>query len=279
LTLQGYNEVEAAGRSSRSAASLFIWATCAVLLFSGFAALGTWQIERRTWKLDLIARVEQRVHAPPALPPAPDHWAQVNAAADEYRHLRLTGIFLPEYETLVQATTTRGSGFWVLVPLRLQDGSVVLVNRGFIPPEGRDRMARATREAQHESTITGLLRMTEPAGGFLRRNDPAADRWYSRDVQAIAQARGLANVAPYFLDADADTTPAHGADGPAVPVGGLTVIAFHNNHLVYAITWYALALMVAAAAWRVGREESRQRHRDNAPQDGIDERRGAATQD
>ena len=77
---------------------------------------------------------------------------------------------------------------------------------------------------------------------FLRANDPAAGRWYSRDVAAIAWARGLSEVAPYFIDADAASEPG------GIPVGGLTVVVFHNNHLVYAITWYVLAAMAAGAA-------------------------------
>ena len=83
--------------------------------------------------------------------------------------------------------------------------------------------------------------MSEPGGGFLRANDPAADRWYSRDVAAIAAARGLDEVAPFFIDADG--TP--GATAP--PLGGLTVVAFPNNHLLYAFTWFAMALLLA---WR-----------------------------
>jgi surfeit locus 1 family protein len=101
--------------------------------------------------------------------------------------------------------------------------------------------------------------MTEPGGAFLRRNNAAANRWYSRDVQAIAMARGLSRVAPYFIDADA--VPRAAADSShtpeSSPVGGLTVIAFHNNHLVYAITWYTLALMAVGGAWLAVREERR----------------------
>ncbi|PMW08503.1 Surfeit locus 1 family protein, partial [Pseudomonas sp. GW456-11-11-14-TSB2] len=87
------------------------------------------------------------------------------------------------------------------------------------------------------ATVTGLLRLTEPKGAFLRYNDPGTNRWYSRDVSAISTARGLGPVAPYFIDADA---------GPAAtaPVGGLTVERFTNNHLVYGLTWFALAVMV-----------------------------------
>jgi len=222
-------------------------ALAAVLAFAGFAALGTWQIERRSWKLELIARVEQRVHAAPTAAPGPERWATVNAADDEYRHVQVTGHYLGAADSFVQAVTERGAGFWLMTPLRQADGSVVLINRGFLPSE---RAAPAASELATPVTVTGLLRITEPGGGFLRHNDPAANRWYSRDVQAIAAARGLGPVAPYFIDADA--TP--GDDG-AGPTGGLTVIAFHNNHLVYAITWYALALMVAGAAWYVARTE------------------------
>ena len=239
-------------------------AVLGVVLFAGFIALGTWQLERRAWKLDLIARVDARVHGPAVAAPGPAQWPPLDAAASEYRHVRIAGTFLNERETLVQAVTGLGSGFWVLAPLQAADGSVVLVNRGFVPPEARDRAARTASEPSGPTVVTGLLRLTEPGGGFLRRNDAAADRWYSRDVQAIAAARGLGNVAPFFVDADAGPGVPGGAER-TWPAGGLTVIAFHNNHLVYALTWYALALMVAGAAWRVLRGKKRQDRQDAKP--------------
>lgn len=244
-----------AGRQ-RSTAARVIFAVCAALAFAGFFALGNWQVERRAWKLDLIARVEQRVHAPATDAPGRDRWPQVNAAADEYRHLRIAGTFLHDKETLVQASTRLGAGFWVLTPLQAA-GTTVLVNRGFVPAEARDRAARMATEPKGETTVTGLLRITEPNGGFLRKNAPAAGRWFSRDVQAIAAARGLDNAAPYFIDAEA--MPSAPGAAPVWPTGGLTVITFPNSHLVYAITWYGLALMVAGAAWFVWRDERRRR--------------------
>ena len=274
------------GRSSRGGHSPLFMAvagTVAVLLFATFVVLGTWQLKRRVWKLDLIARVEQRVHAPPAAPPGSAEWPRVSAATDEYRHVTVTGTFLDESQTLVQAVTELGAGYWVLTPLRTADGSVVLVNRGFMPADDRDRVARAaigptalrhpadtppasTTVAASTTVVTGLLRMTEPRGAFLRHNDAAANHWYSRDVQAIAAARGLTHVAPYFVDADGSSLGAASAAGAAVaagaasavvPIGGLTVITFHNSHLVYAITWYTLALMVAVAIWLGTRNDSR----------------------
>lgn len=247
----------APGRGPRPAGALAALALCAAFLFVGFLALGTWQVERRVWKLDLIARVEQRVHATPTPAPGQAQWPQINATADEYRHVTLSGSYLHDKETLVQASTVQGTGFWVLTPLQLADGSLVLVNRGFVPPEARERAARRDAEPQGNTTVTGLLRLTEPDGGFLRRNDATDGRWYSRDVQAIAASRGLAQVAPYFVDAD--TQPSDTVSATALPVAGLTVINFHNSHLVYALTWYTLALMVAGASWFVARVEWRLR--------------------
>ncbi|MGL4289115.1 MAG: SURF1 family protein, partial [Phreatobacter sp.] len=146
-----------------------------------------------------------------------------------------------------------GGGFWVLTPLRLPEGSTVLVNRGFVAAGQRDPATRAAGRIAGPTSVTGLIRMSEPGGAFLRSNDAAADRWFSRDVGAIAAARGLKQNAPYFIDAEA--TPG----GEGSPIGGLTVIAFANNHLVYALTWFTLALMVAAATVFVARDEWRLR--------------------
>jgi surfeit locus 1 family protein len=241
-----------------------------LLLFSVFMALGTWQVQRRAWKLDLIARVDERVHAPPSVPPGPAEWPRVTAANSEYRHVQVSGTFLNASETWVQALTDLGSGYWVLTPLREADGTLVLINRGFVPPEHRERAAHGATEAETPTTVAGLLRISEPEGQFLRHNDPARDLWYSRDVAAIAAARGLTGrVAPYFIDAEASVAPdssavgdgsvgAPGATGAStLPIGGLTVIAFRNTHLTYAVTWYSLALLVMGAAWIVIREERR----------------------
>ena len=128
-------------------------------------------------------------------------------------------------------------------------------------------LARTAPEPMGETQVTGLLRISEPRGGFLRSNDPAGGRWYSRDVAAIAAAHGIAAdaVAPYFIDAEAEPGIPRALGGaPAWPAPGLTVIAFHNSHLVYALTWYGLALMVAAGAVFVWRDERRRRGGDNA---------------
>jgi surfeit locus 1 family protein len=252
------NAAPAMAPRSRSSATKMALLVCAVLLFAGFFALGTWQVKRLQWKLDLIQRVDARVHAPAVKAPGPDQWQHVTAESDEYRHVRVSGNYLYALTARVQASTELGGGFWLLTPLRNADGSVVMVNRGFVPTGTPEPISPAAIAESGPVVINGLLRISEPGGGFLRHNDPAGNRWYSRDVQAIAAARGLAKVAPYFVDAEATRQPVAGDTGDGSsgrPVAGLTVIAFHNSHLVYALTWYALALMVAGACYWVVREE------------------------
>lgn len=233
-----------------STGSLALLMAVAALLFVGLVALGNWQVARRAWKLDLIARVDRHLQAAPVAAPAPADWPAIGTA-DEYRRVRVDGEFLHAHETCTQAVTARGPGCWLLTPLRSRDGFVVLVNRGFVEPERRDPAARAQGQVTGSVAVSGLLRLSEPGGGFLRRNDPAGNRWYSRDVAAIAVTRGLAEVAPYFIDAE--TTVEGG------PVGGLTVVQFRNSHLVYALTWYGLAAMVAGGAGLVAWREWRLR--------------------
>jgi surfeit locus 1 family protein len=201
-----------------------------------FTGLGIWQVERLGWKLDLIARVEERVHEPVKPAPTADAWPAFNAKDAEYRHVEATGVFLHDRETLVEALTERGAGYWVVTPLKSASGTI-LINRGFVPPERANPQSRAAGQLPGPVTITGLLRPSEPEGRFLRSNRPGEDRWYSRDVSAIAATRGLDRVAPFFIDADAAPNP------EGLPIGGLTIVHFRNAHLVYALTWFGLAAL------------------------------------
>ena len=222
------------------------FAAAALVAAIAFAALGVWQIERRAWKHELVAAVDARIHAAPVPAPGPARWDAVNARDDAYQRVAATGTFRHDRETLVQAVTDRGPGFWVLAPLETP-GFTLLVNRGFVPNDRRDAATRAAGNVAGPVTVTGLLRVTEPGGAFLRSNDPAGGRWFSRDVTAIARARGLRNAAPYFVDADASPNPG------GYPLGGLTVVRFRDHHMVYALTWFALSALSLFFAWRLWR--------------------------
>lgn len=227
-------------------------ATVLALALVGFVALGVWQLQRMAWKHALIARVDARVHAEPVAPPARRDWARVSDARDGYRRVALTGRFIAMPEMRAQAVTELGAGHWSMAALQTDQGDIVWVNRGFVPLD-------ATGGALPEGLVkvTGLLRMSEPVGGFLRRNDPANGRWYSRDVVAMAASQGLsvASTAPYFVDAATVTASVQQRGREAAPApwprAGMTVVRFRDPHLTYALTWFGMALLTAFAAWRL----------------------------
>lgn len=239
--------VEEPANPPRSRTARFVVLAALALACAGFCALGIWQVQRLAWKLDLIERVESRVHAGSTYPPVPAEWPSVSATKDEYRNVCVDGYFLAGKDTRVDALTESGAGDWILAPLKTQGDFLVLVNRGFVPKHASYAESPYDRP-ENSRIVCGLLRISEPEGRILRPNVPTEDRWFSRDVTAIAAKRGLRNVAPYFIDADFD--PA----APQWPRGGMTVVKFRNSHLSYALTWFALALLAAFGVWRFARE-------------------------
>ena len=226
-----------------------------VVLFSG---LGTWQLQRLAWKQELIATVDARIHSEPMPVPDSAGWARLDVKELIYQRIHLVGIFDHSAEVQSLAVTELGSGYWVMTPLQLDGGGTVLVNRGFVPQSMREPTSRLASSPVGKVVVTGLLRASEPEGGFLRDNNPDKGRWYSRDVDAIAEAKQLpAPVAPFFIDAytgdDVDiaveANDGAGANLDAAgsnagfPRGGLTVVTFRDTHLSYALTWFALAIL------------------------------------
>lgn len=231
---------------------LILGAVMFAVLFAGFSALGVWQVQRLLWKQDLIRQVDTRIHAAPVAAPPPDQ--VVTRQADQYRRVVVIGRFDHAREARAKAVTDLGPGYWVLTPLMTDRDFTVLINRGFVPSERQQPADRAAGQVEGVVRVVGLLRLTEPDGGFLRANDPAGDRWFSRDVAGIVQAKGVQGpVASYFIDADATPNPG------GWPRGGLTVLRFANSHLIYALTWFGLALMSAAGLVLFLREEKKRR--------------------
>jgi surfeit locus 1 family protein len=213
----------------------------------GLVALGSWQVKRLIWKQDLIARVEARVNAAPV--PLPTNWAALNADNSEYLRVTVTGTYQYQHQVLTKALTAMDDGFWVMTPLVTDQGQTVYINRGFIPTDKRAQFLNALPANTGPVSVTGLLRLPEPKP-FLRSNEPEAQRWYSRDIATMGQRAGLHDVAPFFIDAQ------KGLSDGALPIAGLTQISFPNNHLIYAITWYGLAVLLVWMLFYVRRKSS-----------------------
>ncbi|HEU6443282.1 MAG TPA: SURF1 family protein [Microvirga sp.] len=216
--------------------------------------LGTWQLQRKAWKEGLIQQIETRAYGEPGsiLPEA--EWSGWRADQDEFRKVRVSGTFLHDLEAPVYGLapgTRQGAplqGYYIITPLKLSTGAVVMVNRGIVPIELKDPATRPEGQLDGEVTVTGLVRAPEARNAFTPENDPAKNIWFTRDPQAFAEIRGLERVAPFLIDADATPNPG------GWPRGGQTPLTLPNNHLQYALTWYGLALTLigvfGAFAWK-----------------------------
>jgi cytochrome oxidase assembly protein ShyY1 len=209
--------------------------------------LGTWQLERKAWKEDLIRSLAQRLTAAPvALPPAAE-WSALRPEPDEFTRVTFRAEYLPEKEVLVWATGSalrddvKGPGVFVFTPARLPSGEIVVVNRGFVPelkPTG-DTARPAPSPGMVE--ITGVMRWPEtPVWQLAAPYDKGSRLWFVRDHTAMAREHGWGAVAPFYLEREAQTP----AD--ALPPPGRLKAQLTNNHLQYALTWYGLAAVLLA---------------------------------
>ena len=211
-------------------------------------ALGTWQLERREWKEALIAELDRKLSAPPVDLPPPERWPQLKAERDEFRRVKFAAEFLPDQEALVYSSGSSlrpdvtGPGYWVLSPARLAGGSLVVVNRGFVPEGRQDPKTRAEGRPYGVVEIIGVLRWPETRGTFTPNDEPAKNLWFARDPGAMAAAKGWGNIAPFYIDQEAPPAP-----GGLPKVGPLRP-GLPNNHLQYAVTWYGLALVFLISA-------------------------------
>lgn len=231
--------------------SLIIPVVMTTAIFGLLVGLGFWQVERWGAKQRLKQRVAERIHAVPAPPPAPADWSALHPKADEYKRVTITGRFLHDRETYLytlwsaEAGGQATQGWSVFTPMRMRDGAVVLVDRGFVPDQKRAPESRPASLVEGETSVTGLLRMPEPRGMFAAPDQPGKREFFTRDPKAMAAAVGLPEAAPFTVAADATPVPG------GWPKGGNTRVSFPDNHLQYAATWFTLALcvLVLFAIW------------------------------
>ena len=226
------------------------WVTILAAL-AVLVALGTWQVKRLIWKEGLLATIAQRMATDPA--PLDTVIAQWRAGSDiEYIPVQVDGVFDHAKEQFFFATHNGQPGYFVYTPLSLRDGSVIIINRGFVGIDRKDRSLRGPGLLEGEVSVIGLARagLTEKPSSLVPDNNLSQNVFYWKDIGAMARNAGLDPASPSFIGffIDSDATPVPGGE----PVGGVTQVNLPNNHLQYAITWYGLALAligVTAALW------------------------------
>jgi surfeit locus 1 family protein len=214
-----------------------LWATIFVVpALIALIALGSWQLERRAWKHALIADIDAAAAAEPrdlveVLTGPPESWAYARVDAD--------GTIDPAKAIHLFSAGGQGAGAYrVIAPLDYGDGRIILVDLGSITEAEKTALGDGVPPwAAGNVHVEGVLRLSEAPGLFDAAPDLRSNRWYARDVPAMAVALGLTNVPPVVLQSE---TPNPGDVPRAIPFRPQLT----DNHLAYAVTWFSLALIL-----------------------------------
>ena len=236
-----------------------------LFLTAVLVALGVWQLQRRTAKHELIAALTERLAQAPVALPLPAQWSGLDPARDEFRRVTFTAIYAPLPDAMVYSSGSAvrkdasGPGTWAFLPARLATGDVVVIDVGFVENTMQDRSVedRAVKKlvTGQPVALTGYLRFPEASSWMT----PAANRdkrlWFVRDHLAIAGALGWGAVAPFYIDLEQP------APQNNIPRPGPLDVHLKDDHLQYAITWFALAgaVLIAFGVWARARRESQGR--------------------
>jgi cytochrome oxidase assembly protein ShyY1 len=229
---------------------------------ASFTLLAPWQFQRGDQRAARNAAIEQSfTTAPQPLREVLARGADP-AQGTEWRQVQLTGRYLPEAEVVARLRTVQGEpAFEVLVPLRLTDGSTVLVDRGYLRPGEGVRVPAYPPVPEGAVTVTGRLRADErdPQHGAVVRQD-GHRQVYAVNSGTVGAATGL-RLEPGYVQLVA------GAPGVLAPLPLPQLDA--GPHLAYALQWLAFGVMAPLGlvyfAWRESREGHPARHHPGVP--------------
>ena len=200
-------------------------------------ALGFWQLERLAWKTAINQQRQNAVVQPPK-PIPQNHQLRVE---DAFHPVQAEGRFLHDKEMYLAARSKRGSiGYHLITPFVLADKSgVVLVNRGWIPSDYKNRQTRSTTDPEGQISIEGLLRFERQPNIFVPNNDTADNFWFFIDIDAMAAYAAVMNVRIFYIELF-DSNGQH--DDDIYPLTNQSRVLLPNDHFHYALFWFSLSL-------------------------------------
>lgn len=216
--------------------------------------LGCWQVQRKSWKEELLKQMESKIHREPE--PLPDDLDHVQNM--EYQTVSVTGHFLHDKEmylgprSLIKPNGVESaggliskssqSGYLVITPFQLESREEsILVNRGWVSRKLLKPETRANGQVQGTVELLGVVRLPEGRPQFTP--DRKGEIFFYRDVPQMCKLTG---AAPIFLDAKHEST----IPGVPGPIGGQTRVTLRNEHLAYIVTWYSLSIFTAFLWWK-----------------------------
>ncbi|KAI8883597.1 SURF1-domain-containing protein [Backusella circina FSU 941] len=212
--------------------------------------LGTWQVQRLRWKVKYIETLEDRMDREAI--PLPKRINPDVLEDYEYRKVYAHGHYRHDQEFLL-GPRTRGdgvAGYFVITPFERDNGTTILVKRGWVSPDKKEQKNRPESLEEGEVTVVGLLRTNEERNTFTPDNDVKGGQWYWVDVDTMAE---MTNAQPIMIERVSDSSPSveYSFIDKGIPVGRSPIVEVRNHHLNYLITWYSLSVATTFMLWKV----------------------------
>ncbi len=225
----------------------FLPSVLSLCVLAVLIGLGNWQMARLDWKQKLIAKIDTRLSAPAISLASLTAWADLLEQDYDYQNVILVGRFDHAQEVYWYAGAHQfETGVHVITPFILQDGSIVLVNRGFVPERLHKPSTRVKGQIEGIVSVSGLMRWPSERTRFEMADNFDKRLWFVKDLPSMAAYLNI-DVAPFFVELDAKSSALGG------PKGAQTLVHFSNRHLEYAMTWYGLGLtlVIIFSLWQL----------------------------
>ena len=190
-----------------------------------FCSLGTWQIYRLQWKVDLINEINNGLNSEPVF--------YSNTNIKNYQKVKFSGIFDFEKQIYLYSLNNKGKpGYDIITPLKINSNEILLINRGWIQ---KDRKGNKNINKVKSNSYEGILKKITKPNPFKPDNDIENNIWYSLKLTDLEDFTGykLSNFV-LFLQNNQNNLVENKIVSPDLP----------NNHLKYALTWYSVALSI-----------------------------------
>ena len=190
-----------------------------------FCSLGTWQIYRLQWKVDLISEINNGLNSEPVF--------YSNTNIKNYQKVKFSGIFDFEKQIYLYSLNNKGKpGYDIITPLKINSNEILLINRGWIQ---KDRKGNKNINKVKSNSYEGILKKITKPNPFKPDNDIENNIWYSLKLTDLEDFTGykLSNFV-LFLQNNQNNLVENKIVSPDLP----------NNHLKYALTWYSVALSI-----------------------------------
>ena len=190
-----------------------------------FCSLGTWQIYRLQWKVDLINEINNGLNSEPVF--------YSNTNIKNYQKVKFSGIFDFEKQVYLYSLNNKGKpGYDIITPLKINSNEILLINRGWIQ---KDQKGNRDINKVESNSYEGILKKITKPNPFKPDNDIENNIWYSLKLTDLEDFTGykLSNFV-LFLQNNQNNLVENKIVSPDLP----------NNHLKYALTWYSVALSI-----------------------------------